>query len=309
MVFIEKTAQDNLAVVESPEVEYNISLYRLEGRDIRKIGEIDWKSAASDVLDNRSTPEWVELLGVKRLREDSLESLVLRVGLKDSKDANNGNKTNEGIFALSYHKGEWSTDWYHVGTHGEYHTVVFEQAANRDHAVNMYYIEDSPYDDNTEGAVFEVDYHNGEWTDTRLFSTKLDIRAAGDMDGDGINEFLVYNGLTLKVYSANGKVLWNANIPKDTKEVPYAWIGEMGGKQRVIAALHMGDYVDWTSQIYVWEGENYDLKQSWVSETLGSDGITAMKVADLDKDGEPEILVNYTNDYLTWGQFFKIVEP
>ncbi len=309
LVLIEKTAQDNLAVVDGPEAEQYISLYALEDGDLEKIGEIDWKSIISDVLENRNIPEWIELLGVRKLKEDALESLVLRVGLKDSHDVVNDNRVSEGIFVLSYNNGDWSTDWYHVDTFGEYHTVVFEQAGTHDHAVKMYYIEDSPDDEKKGGGVYQVYHSDGKWKDTRLFSDKMDIKAVGDMNGDGDNEFLVYDGMMLKVYSSDGEVLWSTNIPKDTKEIPYAWIGIVGGRQRVITALHIGDYEEWTSRIYEWKGKNFDLRNSWSSEPLGSDGITAMKVSDLDKDGEPEILVNYTNDYLIWGQFFKILEP
>ena len=96
---------------------------------------------------------------------------------------------------------------------------------------------------------------------------------------------------------------------RDTKEVPYAWIGSVAGKQRIVAALHMGDYINMKSAIYVWEEQEGRMDSLWQSEALGTDGITAMMLRDLNKDGKPEILVNYTNDYLIWGQFFKIFEP
>ena len=71
----------------------------------------------------------------------------------------------------------------------------------------------------------------------------------------------------------------------------------------------MGDYINMKSAIYVWEEQEGRMDSLWQSEALGTDGITAMMLRDLNKDGKPEILVNYTNDYLIWGQFFKIFEP
>jgi hypothetical protein len=99
------------------------------------------------------------------------------------------------------------------------------------------------------------------------------------------------------------------SLPRDTREVPFAWIGAYGGRQRIAAALHLGDYVNMNSEIHVWEGEDYKLQDTWRSETLGSDGITAMIVRDINRNGKPDILANYTNDYLVLGQYFKIFEP
>ena len=92
------------------------------------------------------------------------------------------------------------------------------------------------------------------------------------------------------------------------KEVP-CLIGVDGGTPKGLPALQTRDYVNMNSGIYVWEGEGYNLENEWASEALGSDGITAMMVRDMNKDGKSEILANYTNDYLVWGQFFKIFEP
>lgn len=309
LVLIEKTAQDNMAIIEGSVSQYYVSLYKLEHKHLIKIGEMDWMSSVTDVLDEGIIPEWVELLGVKGLKGDALESVVLRVGLRNRQDRDDFYQTNEGIFVMSHDGDEWYTDWYHEGTYGEYHTVVFEEAGPDNQPAKMYYIEDNPYETGQGGSVFEVYYRRGRWNENRLFSEKLNIKAAGDMTGNGTAEFLVFDGLTLKVYSKEREMLWDVTLPRDTKEIPYAWIGSTAGKQRIIAALHMGDYVNMNSGVYVWEEQDGMMYNSWQSEALGTDGITAMMVRDLNKDGEPEVLVNYTNDYLVWGQFFKIFEP
>ncbi|NLO24698.1 MAG: hypothetical protein GX114_00935 [Clostridiales bacterium] len=309
LVLIEKTAQDNLAIVEGPASQYYISLYKLEDKDLIKVGEIDWMSAITDVLDSRIIPEWVELLGVKGFKRNAAESVVLRVGFRNRRERNDFHQTNEGIFVLSHDGDEWYTEWYHEGTYGEYHTVVFEETSSGNQPVKMYYIEDIPYENGEGGSVLEVYHRNGRWTENRLFSEKLNIKAAGDMTGDGAAEFLVFGGTKLKVYSGDQEILWDVTLPRDTKEVPYAWIGSVAGKQRIVAALHMGDYINMKSAIYVWEEQEGRMDSLWQSEALGTDGITAMMLRDLNKDGKPEILVNYTNDYLIWGQFFKIFEP
>ena len=77
----------------------------------------------------------------------------------------------------------------------------------------------------------------------------------------------------------------------------------------MLSRLLMGYYVNMDSGIHVWEGEDYKLQNTWQSEVLGSDGITAMIVRDINRNGKPDILVNYTNDYFVLGQFFKIFEP
>ena len=309
LVLIEKTAQDNMAIIEGSVSQYYVSLYKLENKHLIKIGEMDWMSSVTDVLDEGIIPEWVELLGVKGLKGDALESVVLRVGLRNRQDRDDFYQTNEGIFVMSHDGDEWYTDWYHEGTYGEYHTVVFEEAGPDNQPAKMYYIEDNPYETGQGGSVFEVYYRRGRWNENRLFSEKLNIKAAGDMTGNGTAEFLVFDGLTLKVYSKEREMLWDVTLPRDTKEIPYAWIGSTAGKQRIIAALHMGDYVNMNSGVYVWEEQDGMMYNSWQSEALGTDGITAMMVRDLNKDGKPEVLVNYTNDYLVWGQFFKIFEP
>ena len=309
LVLIEKTAQDNMAVIEGPVLQYYVSLYKLEDKHLIKIGEMDWMSSVTDVLDEGIIPEWVELLGVKGLKGDAVESVVLRVGLRNRQDRDDFYQTNEGIFVMSHDGDEWYTDWYHEGTYGEYHTVVFEEAGSDNQPAKMYYIEDNPYETGQGGGVFEVYYRRGRWSENRLFSEKLNIKAAGDMIGDGTAEFLVFDGLTLKVYSKEREMLWDVTLPRDTKEIPYAWIGSTAGKQSIIAALYMGDYVNMNSGVYVWEEQDGMMYNSWQSEALGTDGITAMMVRDLNKDGKPEVLVNYTNDYLVWGQFFKIFEP
>ena len=130
LVLIEKTAQDNLAVIEGPETEYYVSIYSLENGLLKKVGEIDWKGAVSEVLGSRIKPEWVELLGVKSLKRGATESVVLRVGFRYAGERDHLYQTNEGIFVLSHDGTEWYIDWYHEGTFGEYHTVVFEESVD-----------------------------------------------------------------------------------------------------------------------------------------------------------------------------------
>ena len=75
---------------------------------------------------------------------------------------------------------EWYTEWYHEGTYGEYHTVVFEETSSGNQPVKMYcYVEDIPYENGEGGGVLEVYHRNGRWTENRLFSEKLNIKAAG----------------------------------------------------------------------------------------------------------------------------------
>ena len=106
---------------------------------------------------------------------------------------------------LSHDGDEWYTEWYHEGTYGEYHTVVFEETSSGNQPVKMYYIEDIPYENGEGGSVLEVYHRNGRWTENRLFSEKLNIKAAGDMTGDGAAEFLVFGRTKLKVYSGTRK--------------------------------------------------------------------------------------------------------
>ena len=309
LVLIEKTAQDNLAVIEGPDTEYYVSLYSLEDDQLKKVGEIDWKGAVSKALGSRIKPEWVELLGVKSLKSSATESVVLRVGFRHASERDRLYQTNEGIFVLSHDGAKWYTDWYHEGTFGEYHTVVFEESADAMEPIKFYYIEDMPFEEGDGGGVFEVSYRNGRWNEVRVFEDKLNIKAAGDMDGDGVEEFLVFDERKLKVHSRDGEIMAEVSLPQDTREVPFAWIGVSGGRQRIVAALHMGDYVNMNSGIHVWEGEDNKLQNTWQSEALGSDGITAMIVRDINMNGKPDILANYTSDYLVLGQFFKIFEP
>lgn len=309
LVLTEKTAQDNLAIIEGSMVEYYISLYSFDYGKLVKVEEIDWKNVISIELGDRVIPEWIELMGVKTMKENSVESVVVKVGLRDRTDDTEAYQVNEGIFILTKEGGEWVTEWYHVGTFGEYHTVLFEETADGNRPVRLYYIEDMPYGVSEVGGVFEVYHQDGAWNEARVFSERLNVKAVGDMNGDGIAEFLVFDALKLKIYSRDGTTLWETDLPGNTKDMPFTWIGNVGGEQWIVAALHRGDYVNMSSDIYLWEGTDFRLQKAWQSEELGSDGITSMIVRDLDKDGKPEILVNYTDDYLLWGQFFKIFEP
>jgi hypothetical protein len=238
----------------------------------------------------------VELLGVKSLKKGAMESVVLRVGFRYASEREHLYQSNEGIFILSHDGIGWYTDWYHEGTFGEYHTVIFEETADAMEPIKLYYIEDMPLEEEDGGGVFEVSYRSGRWNEVRVFEDKLSIKAASDMDGDGTAEFLVFDETKLKVHSRDGEIMAEISLPRDTREIPFAWMGEYGGRQRIVAALHMGDYVNMDSGIHVWEGEDYKLQNTWQSEVLGSDGITAMIVRDINRNGKPDILVNYTND-------------
>lgn len=309
LVIIEKTAVDELGSMKPEDIEYYLSLYTLEEGNLVKTDEIDWKALISDLIpEDRFTPTWVELLGIQHLKDDEAGSIVAKIGMNVQDAENRIPGIIEGIFVFTPSEKKWNVDWHHIGKEGEYHTVVFGSADMPDGRPKLYYIEDS-VEGQTGGCVREVFYDGDKWEDIPVFGEKMDIKAAADMDGDGVNEFLLWDKGRLKIISRKGNEMWSTEVLNGTKDVPYAWMGIVDGKQAVIAALHRGTYVYWKSQVFKWEGESYNLSPGWNSEDLGTEGISAMKMMDIDSDEKPEILVNFSNYYLIRGQYFRIYEP
>lgn len=309
IAILEKTATDEIAALKPEEIEYYLSLYSFDEDTLEFQGGIDWHSIALEWdRDKAYEPQWVELMGVHNLRDPHRSDIILKVGFgaKNSEERMPG--IIEGLFILSNRSGEWRSEWFHIGKDGEYHDVVFSTPSGENSSGNMYYLEDSLERENA-GSAYKVYYEGGIWKKEKAITGGGEIKAVSDMDGDGKDEFLVWEGNSLVILSDQGRELWRSKRLTGAREMPFAWMGAEGGTQRVVAALHQGSFVSWKSQVFGWEGESYSLDRIWQSEELGSQGISAMQVSDIDKDGKPEILVNFSNDYLIRGQYFKIFEP
>ncbi|MDI6705844.1 MAG: hypothetical protein QME73_06280 [Bacillota bacterium] len=309
IVILEKTAVDEIAALKSGEVKYYLSLYSLEKDKLEFHGDIDWYSIVLEWdVDKAYEPQWVELLGVHNLRDPHRSDVIVKVGFGARNSGERIPGIIEGLFILSNRSGEWRPEWSHIGKDGEYHDVVFSVPGGEDAAGNMYYLEDS-FEREGAGSAYKVYYDGSVWKEEKAITGGGEIKAVSDMDGDGKDEFLVWEGNSLVILSDQGRELWRSKRLTGTREIPFAWMGVVDGRQRVIAALHQGSFASWKSQVFEWEGENYSLDHVWQSEELGSQGISAMHVSDIDRDGKPEILVNFSNDYLIRGQYFKIFEP
>lgn len=305
LVLAEKSAVDQMQAAEQHDVKYFLSLYGLEDGELMKIEEIDWSSLIKNNCEHEVTPKWLEVLGVKNLEGTDKENIIIKAGL-EMEGSNDGDIIiNEGIFVLSKEGEEWKVEWSHIGIDGEYHTIIFDQPNQNNHPCRLYYIEDHSNGD-INGWIYEVSFEEGEWIENLVFCEKLDIKAVADMDGDGIDEFLVWDRGYLKILSHQGRELWHSEEMTGTREIPYAWMGRIGEEQRIVAALHRGTQVYWRSQITGWKGNDYDLQLSWDSEELGTEGISAVKVVDIEGDGEMDILANFSNNYLVRGQYFKV---
>jgi hypothetical protein len=309
IVIAERTANDDAELADTGTLEHYLSVYRPSNGRLDKVEEIEWKSVIISGMENGYyAPEWIELLGVKAFKDGSTQSIVLKAGLNAVKTDERLIDVIEGIFILSIGDDGWETDWYHLGLDGEYHTVVFDTGSDGGKACKLYYIEDS-FDGPNDGYAYEVYNEQGKWIVKPVLSQKLDLLAAADIDGDGTNELLVRDQGLLKIFNADGQELVRIELPRGTKEVPFAWMGVTEGRQMLVAALHRGSYAYWKSQIIKWEGTGLDLGVAWSSEDLGTEGISSMKVYDVNGDNRPEILASFSNNYLIRGQFFKVFEP
>ncbi len=305
IVFVEKSAMDEIQDFEQPDAEYFIGLYRLEDGRLNKTEEIDWMAAVQDSSHGTIMPKWLEIIGVKNFKGSDKEQVVIKAGLEIQSDGSEDVTVCEGVFILAAAEEGWKVEWSHVGTEGEYHQIIFDDVNSNGSPCKLYCMED-PSAEWEKGRIFEVSYQDGEWVESPVFEEKLDLKAVSDMDGDGYGEFLVWHKACLKVLSRQKKELWRSEELTGTREIPFAWMGNTGGEQRIYAALHQGTHVYWLSRIAAWKGTGYSLEHFWDSEELGTEGISAMIVTDKERDGEPDLMVNYSNDYLIRGQYFKM---
>ena len=157
-----------------------------------------------------------------------------------------------------------------------------------------------------EGSLLAVS-PDGKLLWSKAFPTQLNDVAAGDVDGDGIDEIAVarQDGKTT-LLDASGKELWSQQL-SFYRESPYINLVRMGdldgdGKDEVVIGSQ-----NW--RFYVNNGAG---KELWQYETVHSS--TSGAIADLDGDGKKEVLAGthyYTawalssDGKMLWGQRFK----
>ena len=157
-----------------------------------------------------------------------------------------------------------------------------------------------------EGSLLAVS-PQGKVVWSKAFPTQLNDVAAGDVDGDGIDEIAVarQDGKTT-LLDATGKELWNQQL-SFYREAPFINLVRMSdldgdGKDEVVIGSQ-----NW--RFYVYNGAG---KELWQYETVHAS--TSGAIADLDGDGKKEVLAGthyYTAWALShdgkklWGQRFK----
>jgi hypothetical protein len=127
---------------------------------------------------------------------------------------------------------------------------------------------------------------------SKAFPTQLNDMAAGDVNGDGIDEIAVarQDGKTA-LLDSTGKELWSQQL-SFYRESPYINLVRMGdldgdGKDEVVIGSQ-----NW--RFYVYNGAG---KELWQYETVHAS--TSGAIADLDGDGKKEILAG-THYYTAW---------
>jgi outer membrane protein assembly factor BamB len=132
----------------------------------------------------------------------------------------------------------------------------------------------------------------GEVLWSKAFPTQLNDVAAGDVDGDGIDEIAIarQDAMTT-LLDASGKELWSRQLSLYRVQ-PYVNLVRMGdldgdGKDEVVIGSQ-----NWRFYVY-----NGDGKELWQYETVHPSRSGA--IADLDGDGKQEVLAG-THYYTAW---------
>lgn len=168
----------------------------------------------------------------------------------------------------------------------------------------------------------------------------LRLLAAADLDGEGVDEFLVETPRhRLRVLDASGRMLWET---ADYRTVERAWMGRHGDRVLLVLGERGAD----GTRLVRWEAPSADgsavstdggrglpggsggtpgsgsgspgsgpeegkasplaFRRTWVSPLLGRYTISSLWVDDLDGDGEPEAMVTSTDDYLAAADYVHV---
>ncbi|HHY95354.1 MAG TPA: protease complex subunit PrcB family protein [Firmicutes bacterium] len=164
-----------------------------------------------------------------------------------------------------------------------------------------------------------VDFGDGKFTPVSLPVPRQTVLAAADIDGEGTDEFLVETARHhLQLVGRDGSVCWETT---DYKGIRQAWMGLVKGKLTIVASepgADAGRVIRWearegstapSADVNTGRGDGsatLTLERTWSSPPLGRDHLSSLWVLDADGDGELEILVTSSDDFLAPADYLHI---
>ena len=148
-------------------------------------------------------------------------------------------------------------------------------------------------------SVIAVQGYDGKqlWEESVTGTWEFDISAdrAGDLDGDGKEDVLVYDATTETVIAKrgyDGKHLWAESVTETGSSLLASAAGDLDGdgKGDVLVCTYEDDYATDTTTATVIAKRGYDGEHLWEESVTGAD-IFAQSAGDLDGDGKGDVLV------------------
>lgn len=157
-----------------------------------------------------------------------------------------------------------------------------------------------------------LELRNGKFTWSTLPVVHQTVHAAADIDRDGLDEFLVEAPRhRLQLVDHQGMVLWETTGYKGVRQ---AWMGIVGEKIVVVVSEPGAD----ANRVVRWEADmstvsetepiTISLRRTWSSPPLGSAHISSLWVADLEGNGDLEILVTSSDEFLAPADYFHVFD-
>lgn len=147
-----------------------------------------------------------------------------------------------------------------------------------------------------------------EWVTLPITHQRL--IAAADIDGDGLDEFLVeVPRHQLQLVEHDGNLLWKT---ADYKGAGQAWMGALDGRLVLVMSelgADLNRVVRWEGKAQVARAQGLiSLQRAWSGPPLGIAHVSGLWVVDIEGDGDLEVAVTSSDEYLAPADYFHVFD-